>query len=80
MKCDKFNEFYEHDHGYVFNRQQLEEVINQIRQETIDECAKVCFNLADLTKPCPTGDEFKFVYVFAGDRIRELKYANLDNK
>lgn len=53
---------------------ELEKFAELVRQRTLDKCAQICFNLADLTKPCPTGDEFKYVYVFAGDKIRELKF------
>lgn len=80
MRCDQFNDFYEHDHGYVFNRQQLEQLINNIRVDTINECAKICFNLADLSKPNLPNEEFKAMYIFAGDKIRELQFENLGNK
>ena len=65
--------FFEHEHGYVFNRRELNQLINEVRANAIDECANVCANLADLTKQCPTGDEFKHVYLFAMDRLSDLK-------
>ncbi len=41
-------------------------------KRAINDAADCCADLADLTKPCPTGDEFKHVYLFAMDRILEL--------
>ena len=80
MKCDKFNDFYEHEHGYVFNRQQLEQIINEIRQEVFQECVDECNKLADLTAKSPTGDEYKHVYVFAMNRIRDIMFNdNINN-
>lgn len=70
---DNLDSFFERDHGYVFNKHELNTLMNELRNKTIDECSEICNNLADLTKPCPTGDEFKHVYIFAMDRIRDLK-------
>jgi hypothetical protein len=50
-----------------------EETFTNFVNLIIEECANTCYNLADLTQPCPTGNEFKHVYIFAGDRIRDLK-------
>lgn len=71
MKCDQFNDFYEHDHGYVFDRQQLESVINQIRQQAFREAVVICRDLADLTVNTEHGNAFKQCYNFAMDRIRD---------
>jgi hypothetical protein len=51
-----------------------EETFTNFVNLIIEECANTCYTLADLTQPCPTGKEFEHVYIFAGDRIRELKY------
>jgi hypothetical protein len=70
---DNLDSFNEREHGYVFNTRELNQLITEIRNKTIDECADVCNNLAELTKPCPTGEEFKHCYIFAMDRILNLK-------
>jgi len=70
---DNLDSFFEREHGYVFNKQELTALMNELRNKTIDECSDICNNLADLTTTCPTGDEFKHVYIFAMDRLRELK-------
>ena len=80
MRCDQFNDFYEHDHGYVFNRQQLEELILQVRKEALQEAVTVCADLSDMTKPCPTGNGFNHAYIFAMDRIRDIMYEHILNK
>jgi hypothetical protein len=73
INIEKYSEFYEREHGYVFNFKQLEQLIQDVRNQTIDECANICCDLADLSTTPPTGDEFKHVYVFAMDRILDLK-------
>lgn len=50
-----------------------EEQLIKFYHRAIDDATECCVNLADLSKPCPTGDEFKHVYLFAMDRILELK-------
>lgn len=70
---DNLDSFFEREHGFVFNRQEISSLINEVRNKTIDECSDICNNLADLTKSSPTGDEFKHVYIFAMDKIRDLK-------
>lgn len=76
MRCDNYNQFYENEHGYVFNRNQLETLIYDVRKDAIQECIDLCANLADLTAPCPSDGEYKNVYVFAMDKIIELLHKD----
>ena len=80
ITIDNYDHFYEREHGYVFNKKQFQQLILDIRNDTIAECSNICHDMADLTKPCPTGDEFKHAYIFAGNKIMELKYENLGNE
>lgn len=66
-------DFFEHEHGYVFNKAQLKALLAQTRNQSIDECVAVCANLGNLTVPTETGEEFKFVYIFAMNSILSLK-------
>ena len=76
MRCDEFNEFYEHEHGYVFNKQQLENLIYQVRKDAIQECVDVCVDLANKTVQTEYGTDFNFAYKFAMDKIRDIIYTD----
>jgi hypothetical protein len=70
---DNIDTFFEREHGYVFNQSQLDQLMHEIRRNAIDECVDVCNKLADLSTDCPTGNQFKHCYIFAMDRILEIR-------
>lgn len=51
-----------------------EDQLVELYNAAIDDAVEICTELADLTVPSEIGLEFKAAYVFALDRIRELKF------